>query len=56
MSEAQLAVPAMVDFPTPPFADETAITFRTSLMLRFSGKPRWILGIGGGAPDRGRPY
>jgi hypothetical protein len=30
----------MVDFPTPPFADDTATTFRTSFILRFSGKPR----------------
>lgn len=48
--------PAMVDFPTPPFADDTTITFRTSWMLRFSGKPRWRRGRVGGAPDRGKPW
>ena len=44
----------MVDLPTPPFADETAITLRTSRMLRLEGKPRWRRGISGGAPERGR--
>ena len=48
-------LPAIVDFPTPPFADDIAITFRTSCMLRFSGKPRWRRGRVGGAPDRGKP-
>lgn len=47
--------PAIVDFPTPPFADDTTITFRTSWILRFSGKPRWRRGKIGGAPDRGKP-
>ena len=46
----------MVDLPTPPLADETAITFLTSRMLRFSGKPLIRRGSSGGAPDRGRPY
>ena len=46
----------MVDFPTPPLADETAITFFTPRMLRFSGKPRCIRGICGGAPERGKPW
>jgi hypothetical protein len=49
------SIPAMVLFPTPPFADETAITFFTSLMLLFWGNPRCIRGICGGAPERGRP-
>lgn len=35
------SVPAIVLFPTPPFAEETAITVRTSLIRRFSGRPRW---------------
>lgn len=47
--------PAIVDFPTPPFAEETAITFFTSLILRFSGSPR-RRGKGGGVPERGSPY
>lgn len=47
--------PAIVDFPTPPFAEETAMTFRTSRMARFSGRPRWRRGICGGAPDCGSP-
>lgn len=37
-------VPAIVLFPTPPFADETAITLRTSLIRRLSGRPRWRRG------------
>jgi hypothetical protein len=49
-------VPAMVDFPTPPLADDTAITFRTSRILRFSGNPLCIRGSCGGAPLRGSPY
>ena len=46
---------ATVDFPTPPLADETAITFFTSRILRFSGNPR-RRGSEGGVPERGRPY
>ena len=34
------AVPAIVDFPTPPFADETATTFSTLGILRLGGSPR----------------
>ena len=45
----------MVDFPTPPFAEDTAITLRTSHMWRFSGRPRCRRGSEGGAPVRGRP-
>jgi hypothetical protein len=37
-------------------ADDTAITFFTSLMLRFCGNPRCMRGICGGAPERGSPY
>ena len=44
--------PAIVDFPTPPFGDDTAITFLTSLMLRRSGSPRCMRGI---LPVRGNP-
>lgn len=47
--------PAIVDLPTPPFAEDTAITFRTSRMLRLSGRPRCRRGSCGGAPDLGRP-
>lgn len=50
-----ITTPAIVDFPTPPFAEETAITFRTSRMLRRSGRPRCRRGNGGGLPDLGRP-
>ena len=46
--------PANVDFPTPPFADETAIAFFTSGMRRFAGSPR--LGICGGGLREGIPY
>ena len=49
-------MPAMVLFPTPPLADETAMIFFTSLMLRFCGSPRCMRGICGGAPERGSPY
>ena len=45
--------PATVLFPTPPFADETAMTFLTSLIARFCGRPRWKRGI---VPDFGRPW
>lgn len=55
MRAHQFCVPAMVLFPTPPFADETAMTFFTSFMLRFCGSPRCMRGICGGAPERGRP-
>lgn len=44
----------MVDFPTPPLAEDTAMTFFTSRILRFSGRPR-RRGNGGGVPERGRP-
>ena len=50
------SIPAMVLFPTPPFADETAMTFFTSLMFLFCGSPRCMRGICGGAPERGRPW
>ncbi len=33
-----------------------AMTFFTSLILRFCGSPRCIRGICGGALERGRPY
>jgi hypothetical protein len=46
-------VPAMVDLPTPPLAEETAITFFTSLMRLRSGNPRCIRGI---VPARGNPF
>ena len=45
----------MVDFPTPPLAEDTAITLRTSRTLRCSGSPRWRRGSSGGAPERGKP-
>jgi len=51
----KVSVPAMVLFPTPPLADETAMIFFTSLMLLFSGSPRCMRGICGGAPERGSP-
>jgi hypothetical protein len=40
--------------PTPPFAEETATTFLTSRILRFSGIPRRERKVGG-VPDRGSP-
>jgi hypothetical protein len=44
--------PASVDFPTPPFAEETAITFLTSFIALRSGNPRCMRGI---LPLLGRP-
>ena len=32
--------PAMVDLPTPPLAEETAMTFLTSGIRRLAGSPR----------------
>ena len=54
---ANMSLPAMVDLPTPPLAEEIAMTFRTSFIGRFSGKPRCLLGRNwGGALERGSPY
>ena len=39
-ANANARLTAIVDFPTPPFAEETAITLRTSRMLRCWGSPR----------------
>ena len=39
-AKANARLTAMVDLPTPPLADETAITLLTSRMGRFSGRPR----------------
>jgi len=55
-ANANARLTAIVDLPTPPFAEDTAITFRTSRMLRFSGKPRCRRGSAGGAPERGNPW
>lgn len=48
------AAPAMVDFPTPPFAEDTATTLSTFEIRRFGGRPR--LGIRGGDGREGRPW
>ena len=48
-------IPERVDFPTPPFADDTAITCPTSFILRRWGKPRCIRANCGGEPERGKP-
>lgn len=48
--------PDIVDFPTPPLADETAITLSTFAILRFSGSPFCRRGNWGIEPARGRPY
>jgi hypothetical protein len=45
--------PAIVDFPTPPLAEDTAITFFTSLIARRSGRPLCMRGM---LPARGSPY
>lgn len=49
---------AMVDLPTPPLADETAMILRTEGRGRLVGRPRWARGSWGGAlePERGRPW
>jgi hypothetical protein len=46
-------IPEIVDFPTPPLADDTAITFFTSVMRLLFGSPRCIRGI---VPVRGKPF
>lgn len=48
-------IPATVDFPTPPFAEDTAMTLRTSRRRRLSGRPRCMRGRRG-AFERGRPW
>lgn len=55
LTKAKARLTAIVDFPTPPFAEDTAMTFRTSLTGDFVGRPRCRLGSSGGALDRGRP-
>jgi hypothetical protein len=45
-------IPAIVDFPTPPFAEDTATTFFTSLTRLLSGRPLCMRGM---LPVRGRP-
>ena len=47
---------AIVDLPTPPFADDTAMILRTPGMLRFWGRPRCMRGSFGGAFERGSPW
>lgn len=42
----------IVDLPTPPFAEDTAMTFLTSFIFRRSGNPRCMRGI---VPVRGSP-
>jgi len=42
----------MVDFPTPPLAEETAMTLETSFMRLFGGMPRWRRGM---VPDLAMP-
>jgi len=50
-------IPDIVDFPTPPFAEDTAMTFLTSLIGRFSGRPLCMRALKfGGVPDLGNPY
>jgi hypothetical protein len=55
-ANARARLTAMVDLPTPPLAEDTAMTLRTSRMLRFSGRPRCRRGSSGGAPERGNPW
>lgn len=43
--------PATVLLPTPPLADETAMTFSTPVIFRLWGRFAQV----GGVPDRGRP-
>lgn len=48
------SIPAIVDLPTPPFAEDTATTLFTSLIFLFSGNP-FFRGNEGGVPDLGKP-
>jgi hypothetical protein len=48
-----LSEPAIVDLPTPPLAEDTAITFVTFLICRLSGSPLCIRGM---VPVLGNPY
>jgi len=49
-------IPDIVDLPTPPFAEDTAMTFLTSLIGRFSGRPLCMRALKfGGVPDLGSP-
>lgn len=52
-SDSLSSIPDIVDFPTPPFADETAMTFLTSFILLLSGRPRCMRGM---LPVRGKPW
>ena len=45
----------MVDLPTPPLAEETAMVLRTLGRGRFWGRPRCMRGSCGGVLERGRP-
>lgn len=48
--------PDTVDLPTPPLAEDTAMTFLTSFMGRFSGRPLCMRALKfGGVPDLGNP-
>ena len=49
-------LPAIVDLPTPPLADETATTLRTLGMRCLVGSPLCMRGSWGGAPLRGSPW
>jgi hypothetical protein len=56
-SDKRRYTPDIVDLPTPPFAEDTAMTFLTSLIGRFSGRPLCIRALKfGGVPDLGNPF
>ena len=52
-ANARERLAATVDLPTPPLAEDTAITLATDLMRRFWGRPRWKRGM---EPVLGRPW
>jgi hypothetical protein len=52
-AKARERLAAMVDLPTPPFAEDTARMWATLGMGRLVGRPRWKRGM---LPLAGRPW
>lgn len=55
-AKARARLTAIIDFPTPSFAEEMVMTLRTERMGRFKGRSRcWRRGREGDTPEGGRP-